>query len=90
MPALLARSPARFWRLTITEPVGAADRNRRREVVVDTLARHGLELLDAEAGTGSRSTLYLAAAHPIPWHVAAAAAAAVPGYVDDTLEGGAA
>jgi hypothetical protein len=87
MPALLARPPARFWRLTLTEPNAAVDRNRRREQVLDTLARHGLELLEAERVAPGRSTLYVAAAHRIPWHVAAAAAAAVPGYVDDTLEG---
>jgi len=88
MPALLTRSPARFWRLTITEPVGNREKNKRREEVVEVLARHGLELVDAVPVDRRRQTLYLSAAHRIPWHVAAGAAAAVPGYVEDTLQGG--
>lgn len=79
-------TPARVWRFVVDEPPRVDRRNEQRERVVDTLARHGLELVTAEPAGGGRSTLYVSAAHRIPRHVAAAAAAAVPGFVSDTLE----
>jgi hypothetical protein len=87
MPHVIERAPARLWRLTVAEPLGVRERNKRREQVVDELASHGLELVASEPAGRLRVTLSVSARHRIPWHVVAVAVRTVPGYVDDTLEG---
>lgn len=87
MPHVIERPPARLWRLTVAEPVGVSDRNRRREQVVDELASHGLEVVSSERAGRHRVTLSVSARHRLPWHVVAVVVRTVPGYVVDTLEG---
>jgi hypothetical protein len=87
MPDVFDHPPARLWRLTVAEPVGVAERNRRREQIVDELASHGLDVVASEPAGRGRVRLSVSARHRIPWHVASVVVRTVPGYVVDTLEG---
>jgi len=81
----IAPTPARLFRLEVRESCAVPDRNRKRAAIVEELERFGLELVEATT-TRRRAVLTVSARHCIPWRQAAVAAAAVPGYVEGSLE----